>query len=298
MSNRLAFLLLVYATLSCGQLQLFEAVEPHMGTLVRIKLYARDADAANRAFRNAFVRIAALDQTLSDYKPASELNRICREAVGRRVRVSEDLFRVLEIAQVVGEKSDGAFDVTLGAVTHLWRAGWIPSAESVREALKHTGLRKLHLNSRDRTVEFDEAGMQLDAGGIGKGFAAEEALLVLREAGVRMAMVAIAGDLAIGDAPPASRGWKIAIAGEVRELRNCSVSTSGDAEQHVNAGGVRYSHILDPATGMGLTHSPTITVIAPHGAYADALSTAISVLGAERGGKLAAQFSQAQVIMH
>ncbi len=298
MSSSLGCLLLMPAGLAFAQLQMFEAVEPHMGTLVRVKLYAHDSAAAGKAFRTAFDRIAALDAILSDYKPNSELNRACRDAVGLPVKVSEDLFRVLEIAIDVGQQSGGAFDITLGPVARLWRAHRVPDAAAVREALTHTGLRKLHLNQADRTLQLDEAGMQLDLGGIGKGYAAEEALIALRQTGARIAMVAIAGDLAIGGPPPGTAGWKIGIAEAVRVLRNCSVSTSGDAEQHVDASGVRYSHILDPATGMGLTGSPTVTVIASHGAFADAWSTAISLLGAKRGRDVAAKYPHTKVFVH
>ena len=292
-------LLLALPVLACAQPQMFEAVEPHMGTLVRITLYAADGVAAERAFRKAFDRIAELDEILSDYKAGSEVNRLCRDGAGHPVKVSSDLFRVLEIAQEISEKSGGAFDVTLGPVTRLWRQRRVPDATVLQEARKHTGFRKVHLNPADRTVRLDEDGMQLDLGGIGKGYAAEEALTVLKNAGMASALVAVSGDLAIGDAPPGKPGWTIAIPnGLAAPLKNSAVSSSGDQEQHVDSGGMRYSHIIDPATGMGLTKSPTITVFAPHGAYADALSTAVCVLGAERGRELIKQFERTTLRVH
>ena len=291
-------LVLLFVLASFGvRAQVLEAVEPHMGTLVRIKLYAENEQRASRAFRKAFDRIAELDSILSDYKPDSELNRVCRAAVGRPVKISVDLFRVLDAAQVLAGQTGGAFDVTLGPVIRLWRENRVPGSVELREAMVHTGYRKLHLDAANSTAMFDEPGMLLDLGGIGKGYAADEALAVLAQLGIRSALVAVSGDLAIGDAPPASRGWKVAIADGVRELHNCAVSTSGAAEQHVDAGGVRYSHIVDPATGLGLTHSITVTVIASRGIHADGLSTAISVLGAIRGKELIARYPGAEMVI-
>jgi FAD:protein FMN transferase len=276
--------------------QLFEAVEPHMGTLVRIKLYADGARQAKAAFRAAFDRIAQLDDALSDYKPGSELNRICRTAVVRPVAAGADLFRVLEASQKLAGETEGAFDVTLGPVIRLWRqarnTNRLPDAAVLREAAGRCGYRKLHLDPAKQTVMLDQAGMQLDAGGIAKGYAADAALSVLAQLGIRSALVAASGDLAFGDPPPGQRGWRIGVDSfdrpgtaftRVLELSNAAVSTSGDQEQHVDIDGIRYSHIIDPATGMGLSGPITVTVVARHGVDADGLATAVSVLGAERG---------------
>ena len=289
-------LLLCFAGLAGAQTrllfesQLFESVEAHMGTLMRIQLYAPDAAVATRAFRAAFDRIAELDAELSDYREASELSRLSRDGVGRPVGISEDLFRVLETSQQISEETGGAFDITLGPLTHLWRAarktGRVPDSAEVRAALARCGYRKLHLNRQNRTAQLDQPGMQLDAGGIAKGFAADEALAVLERLGVRSALVAASGALAFSGAPPGSAGWKIGIEAPSGPLvrSNGAVSTSGAVEQHLDApGGIRFSHIIDPHTGMGLTQGLTVTVTGRHGIRADAASTAISVLGVERG---------------
>jgi thiamine biosynthesis lipoprotein len=248
-----------------------------MGTLVRVKLYAGGPQEASAAFRAAFDRIAQLDDALSDYKPASELNRICRSAAGSPVKVSQDLFRVLAASRKLSEESAGAFDVTLGPVIRLWRQARLdhrlPSPEALREAAGRCGYGKL------------------DLGAIAKGYAADAALSVLAQSGIRSALVAASGDLAIGDPPPGEHGWKIGVdRGEsdaglerILELSNAAVSTSGDAEQNLEIGGKRYSHIVDPATNMGLTSRITVTIVARTGMDADSLATAVSVLGADRG---------------
>lgn len=277
-------------------LQPFEAVEPHMGTLFRIKLYAANQDQAQTAFHAAFARITELDNILSDYKPDSEINRLCRTAVHRPVPVSDDLFRVVSASEKLSERSAGAFDITIGPLTHLWRqarkAGHIPETAAISEAASHCGFRKVQLDPSAHTIELQQAGMQLDVGGIAKGYAADEALRVLSNCGIRSALVAASGDLAFSDAPPGRAGWKIGVDSldsaaapftRVLLLANKAVSTSGPEEQHLDANGKRYSHIIDPKTGMGLTSDITATVVAPSGTEADGLATAITVLGAERG---------------
>ena len=274
----------------------YEAVEPHMGTLFRVKLYALDAAQAESAFRAVFNRIAELDNRLSDYKPDSELNRVCRTAVQHPVRASPDLFRVLRVSEELSRDSNGAFDVTVGPLTRLWRdarkANRMPARQAIEAAKLHCGFEKMRLNEADHTVELEEEGMGLDLGGIAKGYAADESLAVLSKMGIHSALVAASGDLAFSDAPPGEIGWKIGVDSydraekpfaRVLSLANTAVSTSGSTEQHLDINGIRYSHILDPATGEGIVNNITVTVIARRGIEADATATAISVLGAQRG---------------
>jgi thiamine biosynthesis lipoprotein len=277
-------------------MQRFESVEPHMGTLVRVTLYALDEQSAKDAFRAAFDRINALDEILSDYRPASELNAITRTAVGHPVRVSEDLFAVLSASQRLAEATDGAFDVTEGPVIRLWREARktrrLPDPAALREAASRGGYRKLHTDANGRTVTLDTADMQLDVGAIGKGYAATAAIQALSRRGIDSALVAVSGDLAFSAAPPGQRGWRIALqpsdapvpgVPDVLELSNAAVSTSGNSAQHVDVDGRRYSHIIDPASATALVDDLTVTVVARHGADADSLATAVSVLGPERG---------------
>jgi thiamine biosynthesis lipoprotein len=270
-------------------LHLYEAVEPHMGTLVSIKLYAADEAQAQAAFRAAFDRIAQIDAALSDYLPHSELNRICRDSVGRPVPVSDDLFEVASAAQRLARETDGGFDITSGALTHLWREARkrqrIPDTQDIEAARLRCGYRKLHLDAARHTVELDSPDMQLDVGGIAKGYAADQALAALSKLGIRSALVAASGDLAFTDAPPGERGWKIAVDAldHPLSLTYAAVSTSGSSEQHLDAAGKRFSHIIDPKTGMGLTSDSSVTIVAKRGIDADAAATAVSVLGRNRG---------------
>ncbi len=298
MPGILAMVLLAALTVpSASELQRFEAVEPHMGTLVRITVYTPDSHAATEAFRAAFDRIRELEAILSDYRPDSELNRATRAAVGEPVAVSSDLFAVLLAAQKLARATDGAFDITQGPVVRLWRearrTGHLPDARALEGAARRSCYRRLQLDAEHRTVTFHAAGMSLDVGGIGKGYAASEALAVLRAVGVQSALVAVSGDLAFSDAPPGHAGWRVRLdtggasgIPDVLELTNLAVSTSGMAAQHVDIGGRRYSHIINPASRTGVEDDLTVAVIAPHGMDADGLATAISVLGADDGLRL------------
>ncbi|MBL8178321.1 MAG: FAD:protein FMN transferase [Bryobacterales bacterium] len=268
-------------TAHAADLQRYEAVEQHMGTLVSIRVYAPNSVLAQRALEKAFNRIRDLDNSLSDYKPDSETSRL---PAGRPAPLSADLLNILTLAQQVSAETEGAFDVTIGALTRLWRDTRkvlrLPTDVERRLALARSGFRHMQLNTRRRTVLLSKPGMQLDLGGIAKGYAADEALTLLRASGIRRALVAVSGDLAIGDPPPRKSAWQIEIAGgRVLELHNCGVSTSGDSEQHFDIGGTRYSHILDPRSGLPLSTRREVTVVTDRCALSDALATAISVTG-------------------
>ena len=267
-----------------------------MGTLVKITLYASDEQAATKAFRAAFDRIGDLDRILSDYKPDSELNRVATTAVGQAVKVSDDLFTVLIASDQLAVATGGAFDVTQGPVIRLWRdarrTSHLPDAAALNDAASRSGYRKLHLDVVNHMVWLDQKGMALDVGAIGKGYAASEAIEVLKRLGIRSALVAVSGDLAFSDAPPGERGWRIdihtddpalAAAPRVLELTNAAVSTAGNSQQHLDAGEQRYSHIIDPSSRLGITEDITVTVIAPTGLESDGLDTAVSLVGRDRG---------------
>jgi thiamine biosynthesis lipoprotein len=277
----------------------FTFQEPHMGTLFNIILYAPDQASAQQAAREAFTRVEQLNDILSDYKADSELMRLCKKAGGPPVPVSEDLFKVLKASQEIAKLSDGAFDVSISPVVRLWRKARrtrvMPSADEIRKALDLVDYRKIRLSPKGRTVQLLLMHMLLDVGGIAKGYAAEAALDVLRQHGAPRALVAAGGDIAAGDPPPDTEGWKVGIAplkdpqGPPRYhvvLKNRCVSTAGDSNQHVDIGGKRYSHIVDPKTGLGLVGPRSVTIIARHGLIADGLDTAICVMGRERGLKL------------
>ena len=287
----------------------FEFTEPQMGAPFRIVLYALDKPAAEAAARLAFDRIKQLNDILSDYDTDSELSRLSQTAgSGRCVKVSDDLWRVLERSQDLARRTDGAFDVTVGPAVSLWRKARrekkLPDPAKLAEALKAVGYQKLRLDAKRHTAELLAPYMRLDLGAIAKGYAVDEALNVLRLRGITRALVSGGGDMVAGDPPPGRKGWRIEVApldvtnappARFVLLANAGLATSGDLFQHLEIDGKRYSHIVDPHTGVGLTDHSLVTVIARDGITADGLSTAVSVLGPKEGVRLVEQTRAAAV---
>jgi thiamine biosynthesis lipoprotein len=281
-----------------GVLERFEFRQLHMGVQARIVLYAPGSNAAATAASRAFARLAELDARLSDYRSGSELSLLPTQPAGEPVPVSAELFAVLRRSQQLAELSGGAFDVTVGPVVALWRearrAGRLPADSAIRGAVERVGWRHLQLDPSARAVTLRKPGMRLDLGGIAKGYACDEALRVLGEAGVTRALVELGGDIAVGEAPPGEDGWPIAVATkdttrQVLHLARLAISSSGDSEQFVEIGGSRYSHVVDPRTGQALTSRVGVTVIGPDGLTADGLATLLSVLGPDQGGAFMAR---------
>jgi FAD:protein FMN transferase len=277
----------------------FTFEEPHMGTLFRLVFYTAEESTAQQAAKEAFARIAELNRIMSDYRADSELMKLCKQSGGEPVRVSDDLFAVLARAEEIAKETDGAFDVSVGPVVRLWRKARkekaLPDPQALREALARVDFRKIKLDPERRTVQLLIMGMLLDLGGIAKGYAADAALAVLHKRGIQRALVAAGGDVRVALPPPDTKGWKIGIAPlkdpkseptAYLSLQNAAVSTSGDAHQHLDIDGKRYSHVVNPKTGIGLLGRRAVTVIAPDSTTADALATAACVLGPEKGLQL------------
>lgn len=292
----ITFSAILAATPVASAAERFEYEEPHMGTRFRIVVYAADRAAADKAAKAGFARVAELNGIMSDYLATSELSRLVqkneKEPAGP-VKVSEDLFVVLDRARQVSKLSGGAFDVTVRPYVVLWRHARrtqrLPDPKEMAAAKKVVGYEKLELDAKARTVAFKVAGVQLDLGGIAKGYAADEVLKVLAKHGIDNALVAAGGDVSVSGAPPGTDGWKVDIAPLPRSkekrtllLKDAAVSTSGDAEQFAVIDGVRYSHIVDPRTGIGLTGQRSVTVIARRGITADSMTKVASVLPAEK----------------
>lgn len=280
----------------------FEYFRLLMGMKVRIVVYAPDEGMAVDACAAAFRRIAVLDDIMSDYRADSELMRLCAKAGGPPVKVSPDLFRVLQRAQDVARRSDGAFDATVGPLVALWRRvrkeKRLPTPEELQQAQAIVGWQKLTLDPAAQTAKLAVSGMRLDLGGIAKGYADDCAQAVLRQHGITRALVEAGGDIVVSGPPPGTAGWRIRVPGAGEDgkdllltIANRGISSSGDTEQFVEVNGRRYSHIVNPHTGVGLTDRIAVTIVAPDGITGDSLSTAVSVLGAEKGAALAKTYA-------
>jgi thiamine biosynthesis lipoprotein len=277
---------------SARNLQRFEYEQAQMGVPFKVLLYAADEQQAETAARAAFARIEALNAVMSDYDSDSELSKLSQQSgSGKAIPVSDDLWRVLSKAQQIAEESQGAFDITIGPCVNLWRKARrekeMPDARRLEQARQRVGYEKVILDSSNHAVKLTVPDMRLDLGGIAKGFAVDEAMKALASHGIERALVAGSGDLLVSEAPPGKMGWTIEVsafdeAGGPRNefllLSNKAVATSGDVFQRVEINGQRYSHIINPRTGIGLTNHSLVTVIADNCTTADALATTLSVL--------------------
>ena len=273
-------------------LRRFEFTEPQMGVPFRIVFYATDQSHANAAADATFARIRKLNEILSDYEFDSELSTLSRSSgFGTNVAVGPELWFVLSRAQELSKRTDGAFDITVGPVVSLWRKARrekrLPDPTRLAEAMRSVGWTNLLLDGGMSSARLLKPSMRLDLGGIAKGYAADEALRMLNNLGITHALVAAAGDIAVADAPPGKAGWRVEIAAlDVTNapparfvlLRHAAVSTSGDLFQHVEIDGVRYSHIVNPTTGIGLTDHSLVSIIARDGITADSHSKPASIL--------------------
>lgn len=268
---------------------------PVMGVRWTITVHAPDPAGGDRAIAAGFAEAERLDRILSDYDPGSELARLSAAApTPEPVAVGDDLWNVLVRAAEIHRLSDGAFDITVGPLTTLWRqarrSGRLPLARKLATALAAVGGDAVVLDPEVRTARLTRPGMRLDAGGIGMGYAADRVLATLAGCGISAAMVDASGDVVVSGPPPGEAGWKIRMRGmpgddsaEPLVVHHGAVTTSGDAAQFVDIDGRRYSHVVDPRTGLGVAGPAAVTVIAPDGATADAVATAASVLGPAEG---------------
>jgi thiamine biosynthesis lipoprotein len=286
-----------------AELRRFEFVRQKLGGPFGLVLFAPDEAAANRAAEAAFARVDELNVALSDYDPKSEISRLSQQTLQgpmkEPVAVSEDLFVVLSRGVELARLTDGAFDVTVGPYMRLWRRakdlGQLPTNERLEKTRPSVGYHHVKLDPRKRTVQLTAARMRLDVGGLALGYIADEAREAMAKAGVTRVLVDAGGEVSVGEPPPGRDGWRVAVqslkspeemTGCYVKVWNSCVTTSGDTRRFIEIEGKRYSHIIDPRVGLGLTRRIGATVISPDGMTADALDTAVCVLGPQKGNEL------------
>ena len=284
-------LLLAHAGLGGENLVRYEATAPIMGCTFGVAAYGNDRDALARDVEFAFDQARAIDGWLSNYRDDSELSRVNRSAAAAPVAVSDELFELLAKANEYSRASGGAFDMTVGPLVRAWGfydgGGKLPGAGELARAREITGYRFVELDSARRTVHFARPGVELDPGGIGKGYAVDRMAAALRRAGVTSFLVnACHSSLyALGAPPDSPRGWPMEIdspaggAGVEIFLKDQSLSTSGSQEKFFEAHGHIYSHILDPRTGYPSEGVVAVSVIAPTTLESEVASTTIFVNG-------------------
>ncbi len=291
-----------------GQERRYEFEKGLMGSPFKLVFFSKNDSLAKEAARLAFFRIEELNEILSDYRDGSEINRLsAKSGSGEWRGVSDDLFSILLISKKISRRTCGAFDVTVGPVVQLWRRAMrrnsFPTEGELREARRAVGYRHVKLRRRTKSVKLNRQNMRLDVGGIGKGYAADEAVKVLEKLGIESVLIDAGGDVTLNDPPPGKTAWEISVdSGSPQDssattifLANMGVATSGATYRFLEHDGIRHSHIVNPKTGVGLRFHVRTTVVAPSGTLADALATAFSVARIERSKKIIRKFSGVQV---
>ena len=298
-----AFLLSVIHIVAAQQKR-FSFTQPKMGAPFSIVFFANDSVQANLLSKQCFNLADSFIFIYSDYIDSSELSKLSATA-GRKdlaVPVSPAMFDILLKAKNAFDKSEGTFDITIGPLSKFWRkcrkAKQFPRDDAIQSAKKLIGFNKIILDTNNKKVTLIQPGMQLDLGGIAQGYIAQKVIDYLYGQQINQALVNASGDIVISGAPPGLKGWTVGV--NVPEttdellprtlmLQHKAITTSGDAYQFIEHGGKRYSHIIDPRSGYGVTYKRNVTVIANDGTTADWLATAGSILPIKKAKKLATQ---------
>jgi thiamine biosynthesis lipoprotein len=263
-----------------------------MGTAFTIAAYGEDRGRLESSVAQALEEARRLDQLLSNYKPESEWSQVNRLAASRPVPVSKELYALLAACAAYSRESEGAFDITVGPLMKVWGfykgSGHLPHRAEVRGALDLVGYGKVLLDEKAGTVRFSREGVEIDPGGIGKGYAVDRMAEILKSNGVRAALVSGGSSSIYGiGAPPNEKGWRVEIrdpkdpakAAAVTYLRDESMSTSGNYEKFFFAEGKLYSHIMDPRTGFPSQGMLSTSVIAPRTIDSEAWTKPYYILG-------------------
>jgi thiamine biosynthesis lipoprotein len=252
-----------------------------MGTEFHITISTIDTNGLAEIVSDAFTRIDVLEQSMSDYRADSELNQLSGSTKWQPV--SADLHKVLRFSRKLAKQSRGAFDPTVGPLTKLWRRAFrqqaFPEQEDILAARTRVKWKGLKISKRRPKVRLRRPDMRLDLGGVAKGYALDVVGAMLREAGFPAFLIDGGGDLLLGDAPLGENGWVVNIEGSPSssKLHNIAIVTSGNTYKYLDWEGVRYSHLIDPRTGLGTTNEKQVTVTGPVAMIADGLASALCV---------------------
>lgn len=302
--------MLASASFCNGQLKRHAYSQPKMGSPFNIIFYAPDTVQADEIAKNCFALVDSFNLVFSDYDPNSELSRLGASAGAGSQPVSKQLLDILALSEYAYRKSHHTFDITAGPVIRLWRKArkekQLPDDRVIKEKMLLTGFDKMGIDTLHQAVMLAVKGMQLDLGGIAKGYIAQKVIDRLKQYHISSALADAGGDMAMSDAPPGSRGWTIGVnipettddlISKKLSLHHLAVATSGDAYQYTEHNGKKYSHIIDPRTGYGITSQRNVTIIAADGATADWLATACSILPIAKAKRLVRKEKASLLIM-
>ena len=301
---------------SAGRVDIDSGSRVVMGTFARVIAVAADSNTAKQCIEAAFAEITKIDKLMSDYKSDSEISELNRDGFVRAVKVSKSTYEVLQRSVEFGKLTGGAFDVTVGPLVDLWHlagaANVVPSEAELQQACSKVGYDKLILDANEMSVRFAVEGMRIDLGAIAKGYAIDKAVEAMQKGRAIGGMVEIGGDIRCFGAPPAGKErWRIGLQDSRRideeisegkvllvlELTDAGVATSGDYQRFVVIEGKKYSHIIDTKTGCTSDELTSVTIISQNATDADALATAVSVMGQQKGLELIESLPETEAIL-
>jgi thiamine biosynthesis lipoprotein len=302
--------LLVFSTpLLQAQTRKFSYSEMKMGSAFNLIIVSADSNKANHLARKSYELVDSLNHIFSNYDSSSELSKINASAGLLPYKMSTAMLDLVQKSQYAYIQSKGAYDISIGPLSSLWRnarkAKLFPEASTVLATKKLVGLNQVKINKRLGTIFLPNANMQLDFGGIAKGYIAQWVINFLKANGIQQALVDAGGDIVMSGPPLNQQGWLIGVnlpettdqlLNKKLQLSNCSVATSGDVYQFIEYKGVKYSHIINPLTGYGVTNLRNVTIVAKTGATADWLATACSILPIKEAKQLAISHQAALLI--
>ena len=294
MKQFVVILLLTAGLLQAGEMLRMEDNVDAMGTTYTVIAYAEDRSQLESGVGAALDEARRLDWVLSNYRSDSELSRVNRQAAEHPVPVSPEVFDLLSACLDFSRQSEGTFDITVGPLMRVWGfykgSGSLPTKAEITKAEANVGFQNVLLDAQNHTVRFSKAGVEIDPGGIGKGYAVDRMIDILKEQGIRSAMVSAGGSSIYGlGTPPNDTGWTVKIRHprkymetvEELQLKDESLSTSGDYEKFFEAEGKIYSHIMDPRTGYPATGMLSVSVVAPRTLISEAWAKPFFILGRE-----------------
>jgi thiamine biosynthesis lipoprotein len=280
-----------------------------MGSAFNLIIVSADSNKANHLARKSYELVDSLNHIFSNYDSSSELSKINASAGLLPYKMSRAMLDLVQKSQYAYIQSKGAYDISIGPLSSLWRnarkAKLFPEASTVLATKKLVGLNQVKINKRLGTIFLPNANMQLDFGGIAKGYIAQWVINFLKANGIQQALVDAGGDIVMSGPPLNQQGWLIGVnlpettdqlLNKKLQLSNCSVATSGDVFQFIEYKGVKYSHIINPLTGYGVTNLRNVTIVAKTGATADWLATACSILPIKEAKQLAISHQAALLI--
>ena len=302
------------------ELTLFKKAALSMGTVFEVSVYVANKYEAEEAFNDVFKEINRLDYLMSNYKEESELSKVNKNAASEPTTCDNELAYVIEQSLQYSDITDGAFDITIGPLMKKWgffkEQGRVPNKEELKSVLESVSYKNIVIGEevkkslfRDpsilKTISFKHSGTQIDLGGIGKGYAVDMAIRVLKGNGINSALINFAGNIYAYGTPPGKDSWVIGLQHPRKsewllgsfEIRDKAVSTSGDYEKFFTIDGERYSHIIDPGTGSPVKGIVCVTIVTDNATRADALSTGVFVLGLDKGMDLIEKLSDVEGII-